>query len=105
MRLESLSFGPMENLPWNGFVRAASDYEGNEGIRIVMSTRDLAEVYAAESKYRLRPHRQPQRSSRPHRLPLIRRNGDSLTSRIGDLIPRETLDALYLIASPSSLIH
>lgn len=70
-----------------------------------MSTRDLAEVYAAESRYRLRPHRQPQRKARPHRLPVVRRNDDSLTVQIGGLIPRATLDALYMIASPSSLIH
>ncbi len=70
-----------------------------------MSTRDLPEVYAAESRYRLRPHRQHQRKSRPHRLPVILRADDSLTVRIADLIPRATLDALYLIASPSSLIH
>ncbi len=70
-----------------------------------MSTRDLATVYLSESRYRLHPHRQPQRKSRPHRLPMAVRSENSLTSRIADLIPQSTLDALYLIASPSSLIH
>lgn len=67
--------------------------------------RDLREVYLSESRYRLAPHRQPQRKPRPHRLPVIRRTADSLTVRIADLIPSTTLDALYRIASPSSLIH
>jgi len=68
-----------------------------------MSTRDLEEVYAAETQYRLCPHRQPQ--ARAQQVPVVRRNDEALTVQIADLIPRATLDALYMIASPSSLIH
>lgn len=64
---------------------------------------DIAYVYAAESRHRLKPHLQ--RRHRPHKLPVQLRTQDSLTVRLGEIVPRETLDALYALASPSALIH
>lgn len=61
---------------------------------------DIAHVYASESRHRLKPHRQ-----RPHRLPVIRRTHDSLTVRLGDLVPRETLEALRAMMGPSVMVH
>ena len=65
-----------------------------------MSTADVRWVQLAESKFRLKPHRQ--RAPRPHRMPILVRSGDCLRVSIASMVPQSVKAAIYRMAgSPS----